>query len=78
MATIYYEKDCDLSIIKGRKIAVIGYGSQGHAHALNLHDSGVRRARRSARRLVELGQGARGRPQGHDAARGGRRGRHRS
>lgn len=41
MATVYYEKDCDLSIIRGRKVAVIGYGSQGHAHALNLHDSGV-------------------------------------
>jgi len=40
MATIYYEKDCDISLIKDRKIAVIGYGSQGHAHALNLHDSG--------------------------------------
>jgi ketol-acid reductoisomerase len=40
MATVYYEKDCDLSLIKDRKIAVIGYGSQGHAHALNLHDSG--------------------------------------
>jgi ketol-acid reductoisomerase len=41
MATVYYEKDCDLSIIQGRKVAVIGYGSQGHAHALNLNDSGV-------------------------------------
>jgi ketol-acid reductoisomerase len=40
MANVYYEKDCDLSLIKDRKIAVIGYGSQGHAHALNLHDSG--------------------------------------
>ncbi len=40
MATIFYEGDCDLSLIKDRKIAVIGYGSQGHAHALNLHDSG--------------------------------------
>jgi ketol-acid reductoisomerase len=37
---MYYESDCDLSLIKDRKIAVIGYGSQGHAHALNLHDSG--------------------------------------
>ena len=46
-------------LIKGRKIAVIGYGSQGHAHALNLHDSGVRRARRPAHRLAELGEGAR-------------------
>ncbi|MFT6791349.1 MAG: ketol-acid reductoisomerase [Cellvibrionaceae bacterium] len=38
---IYYDKDCDLSIIKGKKVAVIGYGSQGHAHACNLQDSGV-------------------------------------
>ena len=41
MATIYYEGDCDKSIILGKKVAIIGYGSQGHAHALNLHDSGV-------------------------------------
>ncbi len=40
MAHVYYEKDCDLSLLKGRKVAVIGFGSQGHAHALNLHDSG--------------------------------------
>ena len=40
MAKMYYEKDCDLSYLKGRKIAIIGYGSQGHAHALNLKDSG--------------------------------------
>ena len=38
---VYYEKDADLSIVQGRKIAVIGYGSQGHAHANNLKDSGV-------------------------------------
>lgn len=38
---IYYDKDCDLSIIKGKKVAIIGYGSQGHAHACNLKDSGV-------------------------------------
>lgn len=38
---IYYEKDCDQSIITSRKVAVIGYGSQGHAHALNLKDSGA-------------------------------------
>ncbi len=38
---IYYDKDCDLSIIKGLKVAIIGYGSQGHAHANNLQDSGV-------------------------------------
>ena len=40
MATIYYEQDADLSILDGKKIAIIGYGSQGHAHALNLKDSG--------------------------------------
>jgi ketol-acid reductoisomerase len=40
-ANVYYEADCDGSIIRGRKVAVIGYGSQGHAHALNLKDSGV-------------------------------------
>ncbi len=41
MATLYYEKDCNLNDIKGKKVAVIGYGSQGHAHALNMHESGV-------------------------------------
>ena len=39
---VYYDKDCDLSLIKGRTVAIIGYGSQGHAHALNLHESGVK------------------------------------
>ncbi|WP_281646342.1 ketol-acid reductoisomerase [Parendozoicomonas sp. Alg238-R29] len=38
---VYYDKDCDLSIIQGKKVAIIGYGSQGHAHANNLKDSGV-------------------------------------
>jgi ketol-acid reductoisomerase len=41
MAKMYYEKDCNLSLLKGKTVAVIGYGSQGHAHALNLHESGV-------------------------------------
>jgi ketol-acid reductoisomerase len=41
MAEIFYDKDADLDIIRARKVAVLGYGSQGHAHALNLHDSGV-------------------------------------
>ena len=41
MTEIHYDKDADLELIKGKKVAVIGYGSQGHAHALNLHDSGV-------------------------------------
>ena len=38
---IYYDKDADLSLIQGRKVTIIGYGSQGHAHANNLKDSGV-------------------------------------
>lgn len=41
MATMYYERDCNLGLLDGKKVAVIGYGSQGHAHALNLRDSGV-------------------------------------
>ena len=41
MAKMYYEKDCNLALLKGETVAVIGYGSQGHAHALNLHESGV-------------------------------------
>lgn len=41
MAKMYYEKDTDLNLLKGKKVAIIGYGSQGHAHALNLHESGV-------------------------------------
>ncbi len=41
MATVYYDKDADFNLLKGKKIAIIGYGSQGHAHALNLRDSGA-------------------------------------
>ena len=41
MTDIKYDKDADLSIIQGKKVAVVGYGSQGHAHAQNLRDSGV-------------------------------------
>src|SRR3546814_4488762 len=40
-ANVYYESDADQSLIRGRKVAVLGYGSQGHAHALNLAESGV-------------------------------------
>ncbi|ELQ2005135.1 ketol-acid reductoisomerase, partial [Campylobacter jejuni] len=39
--TVYYDKDCDLNLIKSKKVAIIGFGSQGHAHAMNLRDNGV-------------------------------------
>lgn len=42
MTKLYYEKDCNLNLLNGKTVAVIGYGSQGHAHALNLHESGVK------------------------------------
>lgn len=41
MAKMYYDSDCNLSILKGKKVAIIGYGSQGHAHAQNLNESGI-------------------------------------
>ena len=41
MSTMYYDQDADLTLLEGKKVAMIGYGSQGHAHALNLHESGV-------------------------------------
>jgi len=41
MAKLYYQEDCNLDLLKSKKVAIIGYGSQGHAHALNLHESGV-------------------------------------
>lgn len=42
MAKIFYQEDCNLSLLEGKTVAIIGYGSQGHAHALNLRDSGVK------------------------------------
>ncbi|KAI93250.1 ketol-acid reductoisomerase, partial [Rhodomicrobium udaipurense JA643] len=38
---VYYDRDADINLVKGKKVAIVGYGSQGHAHALNLRDSGV-------------------------------------
>ena len=61
MTEIFYDKDADLSLIQGKKVAVIGYGSQGHAHALNLRDSGVEV-------VVGLKEGSKSQPEG----RGGR------
>ena len=39
---VYYDRDCDINLIKDTKVAILGYGSQGHAHALNLRDSGAK------------------------------------
>ena len=39
---VYYDRDADINLIKGKNVAIVGYGSQGHAHALNLRDSGVK------------------------------------
>ena len=59
---VYYDRDADLNLIKGKKVAIVGYGSQGQAHALNLSDSGVKdvaigapRVRRPPRRSRPTG-----------------------
>jgi ketol-acid reductoisomerase len=66
---VYYDRDADLNLIKGKKVAIIGYGSQGHAHALNLRDSGVKDV------AVALRKGLAGRQEGRgrEAQRHGRR-----
>jgi ketol-acid reductoisomerase len=58
---VYYDKDADLSLIKGKKVTIVGYGSQGHAHAQNLTDSGVKVTvgLRKGRRFVEQGRDCR-------------------
>ncbi|MFF2773206.1 NAD(P)-dependent oxidoreductase, partial [Streptomyces bacillaris] len=60
MAEIYYDNDADLSIIQGKKVAVIGYGSQGHAHAQNLRDSGVEV-------VIGLKEGSKSKPKAEEA-----------
>ena len=59
-AEMFYDGDADLSLIQGRNVAVLGFGSQGHAHALSLRDSGVpaERAARLARTVVAATEGA--------------------
>jgi ketol-acid reductoisomerase len=70
---VYYDKDADLSLVKGRKVAIIGYGSQGHAHALNLQDSGVKvtvglrkggaswdKAKKGGLKVAEVGEAVQG------------------
>ena len=48
---VYYDRDADLNLIKGKKVAIIGYGSQGHAHALNSRDAGVKEVDRVAQNV---------------------------
>ncbi len=70
---VYYDKDADLSLVKGKKVTILGYGSQGHAHALNLHDSGVKvtvglrkggaswdKARKAGLKVAEIGTAVQG------------------
>ena len=54
-ATMYYDNDADPAALAGQTVAIIGYGSQGHAHALNLHESGVDVDRRAGAGLEEPG-----------------------
>ena len=76
-AKMYYDNDADLGLIRAKKVAIIGYGSQGHAHALNLKDSGVQvKVGLAAEQQVET-QGRSARPVGDDARRSGEVGRRR-
>ena len=72
---VYYDRDADLNLIKTKKVAIVGYGSQGHAHALNLKDSGVAEVGVALRAGLVLGEeGGRCRLQGDERRRGGRPG----
>ena len=69
---VYYDRDADVNLIKGKKVAIVGYGSQGRAHALNLKDSGAKNLAVALQGRLAHGQEGRGRrPQGDD--RGGSR-----
>ena len=70
---VYYDKDADLSLVKGKKVSIIGYGSQGHAHSLNLKESGVKvtvglrkggaswdKAKKAGRKVAEVGYAVKG------------------
>src|SRR6201993_163269 len=57
---VYYDRDADLNLIKGKKVAIIGYGRQGHAHALNLRDSGVKEVAVALRKTSQGGKKAEG------------------
>ena len=77
---VYYEKDADLSLIKGKKVTIVGYGSQGHAHAQNLNDSGIKvtvglrkggaswdKAKKAGLKVAEVGDAVQGRRRRDDA-----------
>jgi ketol-acid reductoisomerase len=53
---VYYDRDCDINLIKDKKVAILGYGSQGHAHALNLRDSGAKNLVVALREGLGLGE----------------------
>ena len=73
---VYYDRDADLNLIKGKKVAIIGYGSQGHAHALNLRDSGVKEVAVALRKTSgRREEGRRREIQGHGGGRGRQMGR---
>ena len=75
---VYYDRDADLNLIKGKKVAIVGYGSQGHAHALNLRDSGVKDVAIALRKGSSSAKKAEGeRLQGDGSRRGRQMGRRR-
>jgi ketol-acid reductoisomerase len=57
---VYYDRDCDVNLIKNLKVAILGYGSQGHAHALNLRDSGAKNVVVRPKRRLTFNQKSRG------------------
>jgi ketol-acid reductoisomerase len=68
---VYYDKDADLSLIKGKKVTIVGYGSQGHAHAQNLNDSGVKVTVGLRKGGASWEQGQEGWSQGRGSRQGG-------
>ena len=73
---VYYDRDADINLIKGKKVAIVGYGSQGLAHALNLKESGVQEVAVALRPgSASAAKGRRRWPQGHDGGRGRQMGR---
>ncbi len=69
MAKIFYQADCDINVLKGKTVAIIGYGSQGHAHALNLHESGVDVVVGLYEGSKKLGKSRTSRPKSYDSSR---------